>query len=247
MQINHMRFSSMGWLAVLAVLWSCGGSTEPEPGRADTSTGSERPRRGAEEDDMQVEGLMGVIPSHIVEERLMRRQGRFVSCWTRNTAEVEFLAGRLELYFHVDREGRVAWVYPRSSSIGHRATERCMLDVARETSFPKPRGGPQAEFAWSLELPPPEDVRPPVTWESSRVKEVIDAQRDALAGCAPPAELGLYTLTAYVAPGGQVSAAGVSATTLAPEETMDCLIQQVHAWALPDPGSYHAKVSFRLE
>jgi hypothetical protein len=237
------------WLLAIVVTGAvgCGGSAEPEVAHGETSAGGERRQRRSDEDDMQVEGLMGTIPSHMVEDRLMRRQGRFVACWTRHAGEVEFLAGRLELYFHVERDGRVAWVYPRSSSIGHRGAEQCMLEVAMGTRFPEPRGGPQAEFAWSLELPPPDDVRPPVDWDRERVSEVLAAQRAALGDCAPGVDLGHFTVTAYVAPGGQARAVGVSALQRASDESLDCLAQQVRSWAFPDPGSYPAKVSFRLE
>jgi hypothetical protein len=53
-------------------------------------------------------------------------------------------------------------------------------------------------------------------------------------------------VTAYVAPGGTVMAAGASAADPEMLEKLDCVTEHVKSWDLPDPGSYPAKVTFSV-
>jgi hypothetical protein len=148
----------------------------------------------------------------------------------------------MEFYFRVGLDGRVEWVYPRASTIGHRATEQCLLQIAQATRFPEPKGGGAAELAWSFEIDAPEDVRPPVEWEADKLEPVLTEQRAALEECAQGAS-GIV-VTAYVAPGGQVMAVGAAAGSREAADRIDCVVEAVQAWAMPDPGSYPAKISF---
>ncbi len=58
---------------------------------------------------------------------------------------------------------------------------------------------------------------------------------------------GPVSVTAYVAPGGAVLAAGASVPDQAMAESLDCVSDAVRAWEMPDPGSYPAKVTFLLQ
>ena len=53
-------------------------------------------------------------------------------------------------------------------------------------------------------------------------------------------------MTAYVAPGGSVLAAGASAPDAESAEALDCVTESVERWEMPDPGSYFAKVTFQV-
>ena len=78
--------------------------------------------------------------------------------------------------------------------------------------------------------------------DAARVETVLRQQRAALDACGAHG----FSVTAYVAPGGQVFAAGASAASHEASENIDCVVHAVQALHMPDPGSYPAKVSFQL-
>jgi hypothetical protein len=227
---------------LLSLAAGCGGEPEPAAVQPETSSGQEQaaaPRRG-----MEVEGLMGTIPERKVQAALEPKLGAFQRCFAHGAAQLDMIAGGMQFYFRVDHDGRVEWVYPRASSIGHRPTEQCLLSAAQSTRFPEPKGGDAAEVSWSFDIDVAEDVRPPVEWDASQLDEVRTAQGSTLEACGLPA--GALTVTAYVAPGGSVLAAGGSASSREAAEQIDCALTAISAWPMPDPGSYAAKVSFSV-
>jgi hypothetical protein len=227
--------------ALLAlVLAGCGGGNSAQPPPPARSSGAEpAPGRGG---GLQVSGLLGTIPEREVHAALEPRLGSFQRCFVRGAEQVELLAGAMEFYFRVAADGAVEWVYPRSSSVGHRATEQCLLAAAASTRFPEPQGGDAAEFAWSFEIDLSEDVRPPVAWQASHVEAALAEQSASLDGCG--LQGGALLVTAYVAPGGALLAVGASAASHEAAEQIDCALDAIRGWTLADPGSYAAKVSF---
>jgi hypothetical protein len=237
-----MHRKTMAAACALVLCAACGGDPEPQTAEPVATSGQEQaaaPRAG-----MEVEGLMGTIPERKVHAALEPKLGAFQRCFAQGARAVELIGGGMEFYFRVGRDGRVEWVYPRGSSIGHRATEQCLLSTARSTRFPEPKGGDAAEVAWSFEIDVAEDVRPPVEWETSQVEPVLQEQRATLDACGL-AE-GALTVTAYIAPGGSVLAAGAAAASPDAAEQIDCALAAIAAWPMPDPGSYAAKVSFSV-
>jgi hypothetical protein len=236
---------SIAWAALAALAAStlaCGGEErqveEPQP---QSSEGVEwvPPR-----DSMQVsgEGFMGTIPEHKINGTLEPKMSTFQRCFFEGAEVVAFIGGHIKLYFRVGLDGRVEWVHPRGSSIGHRGTEQCIVAAAKKTRFPKPRGGGPAEFVWGFDLEP--NGRPPVDWDESRVRSRVDAQAASLAGCG--IDDFRYIVTAYVAVGGHVLSAGAAADSQEAADKIDCVLEAVQAWEFPDPGSFPAKVSFEL-
>lgn len=233
------------WVGIVGVCAgvACGGGEEPETEATTTethaTTGDERPVE--RNDGVGVEGLMGTISAMAVQRALEPKIGRFFSCFSQRSRDVEVLGGRIVLAFRIRTDGSVLWVYPRESNIGDRETERCMLEVAANTQFSRPQGG-EAEFAYPLELDTAEDVRPPTFWDSSRVMSNVERVRGEIVDCGS----GPFHVTVYVAPGGRVIAAGASTSEQTQSEALDCVADAVRGWAMPDPGSYPAKVSFDL-
>ena len=234
------------WIAVFIpmLLTACGGSEPaPEPEQPAATSGSEQapaaPRSG-----MQVEGILGTIPQRKIEETMRGKLPALQRCFFNGMGEVEFLAGHIKFYFRAGLDGRVEWVHPRGSSIGHRGTEQCLLEVAKQTRFPAPKGGGPAEFVWGFELEGAGGVRAPVEWEEAKVEKAVGDQRGSLDGC--DVADAHYVVTLYVSPGGTVLAAGAAADSQPAAEKIDCVLGAVRDWKLPDPGSYAAKVSFKL-
>ena len=221
----------------MPALCACGDDPAPqEPVQSVSTAGAERPRAR-----MEVSGLMGTIPERKIRATLEPKLSAFARCFARGAAEVEAIGGGMEFYFRVALDGSVEWVYPRASTVGHRATEQCLLEIARNARFPGPKGGGAAELAWSFEFDP--SVRPPVAWDEAQVADALASSSAALGECG--LGQGELEITAYVAPGGSVLGAGAAASTRDAAEKVDCALEIVRAWTLPDPGSYAAKVSFR--
>jgi hypothetical protein len=225
-------------LGAALALAACGSSPQPEAAQpAQSSSGAEMraPREG-----MQVSGLYGTISTHKVELALEPKFPKFARCFADGASRVEQIAGGMKFYFRVGLDGRVEWVYPRESSVGDRPTEQCLLEVARATRFPAPQGGGAAEVTWSFEIDGSEDIRPPLAWQAEKVQDAVAHNRDAIASCGQ----GAFSITTYVGPGGQVLAAGAAADSADAAARIDCVVEAVKAWSMPDPGSYPAKVTF---
>ncbi len=232
------------WAALTATAACGGGEPPPEPPpAAASSSGGEfvAPRSGG---GMQVEGILGTIPQRKIEETMKAKLPSLQRCFFEGMGEVEFLSGHIKFYFHVGLDGRVSSVHPRGSSIGHRSTEKCLVDVAAKTRFPEPKGGGPAEFVWGFELEGAGGVRAPVEWDDQRVAQPVNEQRATLEACNIDGDR--FVVTVYVAPGGNVLAAGAAADSQAAADKIDCVLGAVRGWKMPDPGSYAAKVSFEL-
>ncbi len=227
-------------LVGLSLLSACGGDAEVEIAETETSSSGAEETSARRDDGVQIEGLMGSMDAEDVRYTMENKLGRFMRCFSRRYEDIEILGGHIHMGFRVDIEGNVLWVYPTESSIGDRETEKCLLETAAAIHFPRPRGG-EAEFGYPLHLDPPEDVRPPVQWEESAIASTVEANRRSLTSCGAG-----YTVTVYVAPGGEVMAAGASTSEQTNADGLDCVTDAVSRWSMPDPGSYPAKVSFSL-
>ena len=218
---------------------ACGGE-EPAPEPApepQASVGFERPKRQG----MEVSGLMGTIPERKILATLEPKLPKFQRCFFDGSREVEHIGGEIELYFHVNLQGEVVWVYPRKSTIGHRPTEQCILAEAQRAKFPEPKGGDAAEIGWGFAFDS-SAPRPPLDWSESDIASALAEHEGVAASCGG----GRFSVTAYVAPGGQVIGAGAAADSETSAANIDCVVQNVAGWTMPDPGSYPAKVAFEL-
>jgi hypothetical protein len=224
---------------LLCVCCGCGSEPGPEPVQAPASSGAETKPKG---ERMEVSGLLGTIPERKIHATLEPKLPSFQRCFMHGAERVELISGSMQFYFRVALDGRVEWVYPRASSVGDRPTEQCLLEIAKAARFPEPKGGGAAEISWGFEFDASETARPPVAWDEARVQSVLATERAALEDCGVAG--GALLVTAYVAPGGQVLAAGASAPGREAAERIDCVLEAVRGWHMPDPGSYPAKVSF---
>ncbi len=194
--------------------------------------------------EMQTHGLTGSLSTVEVQRALEPRAAALGRCFADHGGRLRTLGGRIELAFHVAPDGTVESVHAVDSTVGHRAVERCIVEVARETRFPRPHGG-AADFSWPLELDPPDDVRHPETWDPSRVGPVVRRRgRAVLERCAHD-HPGPFQVTTYVSRSGRVLAAGAIALEPLPDEPLDCVAGQVRLWRMPR-GRRQAKVTFEL-
>lgn len=219
----------------------CGKNEDAEHVAHEEQTqGDERPHEP--NDGLAVEGLLGTLGRDEIQQGLEPRMDLFAGCFDQRSRAVSMIGGRVDLAFRVAIDGSVRIVHLRSSTVGDRETERCVLSVARSAKFPRPRGG-EAEFAWPLELDPPGHVRPPLSWEPAQVESVVAKESaDVLATCGAAGA----KVTVYIGRGGKVITAGASIDEADSDAILDCVVERVSGWMLPDPGSYPAKVTFDL-
>lgn len=225
---------------------ACGGAPPPEPGHV-ARVEKRSPRPEADE-SLSVSGLRGTLSQHEIEGALKPRLPKFLRCAQQRLASLDVLAGSITFSFHVATNGDVPGVSPIASTLGDRATERCMLEVAHSTRFPPPHGG-EADFTWPLELPGDPDVRAPVPLGSDAARSaLLGKSRDVSAGDTLHASCGggQVVVTAYVDTNGAPLAVGVAAPDLATPTELDCIADGVSAWTFASPGSYVGKVTFTL-
>ncbi|MEC7521590.1 MAG: AgmX/PglI C-terminal domain-containing protein [Myxococcota bacterium] len=228
-------------LAGLALVGCGGGEASVDEAETSRATSGSESARGRD-DGVAITGLMGTIERGQVESTLNPRMGRFMRCFSQRMGDVEYLAGEIRMSFRIHTDGSVAWVFPTDSDIGDREAERCILDVARSARFPRPRGG-EAEFSWGFGLDAAEDVRPPLNWSAEALGERSGDVSGLARQCGARAS---YRVTAYIAPGGAVQAVGGTMPSAEDEQTLECILEQVRAWEMPDPGSYAAKITFEV-
>lgn len=204
------------------------------------------PMRAEPRPVMQTFGLTGSLASDEVRHSLAGSENDFAGCFTRESARLPALGGRVTLSFHVAVDGRVARVHPVESTVGHRDVERCVTDVAQRIRFPRPHGG-EADFTWPLEMDPPLGVREPITWDPSRVRSLVRARgRDVLEACGSVEPRSTIQVTTYVSHSGRVLSSGASTTDPLLADTLDCVARAVRHWRMPHAGSRQAKVTFEL-
>lgn len=233
-----MRYEAMICAAMLGCTPAPIEDDEPDNTELESTSGSEAIQH--EGDGVAIEGLMGTISQMAVQRGIEPKMERFLGCFTRRYGQVELLGGHIEMAFRIHRDGTVRWVYPRASTIGDRETERCLLDTAASIHFSRPAGG-EAEFAYPLDLDPPEDVRPPLVWDATQVASQVESNAGSIASCGRG-----FSVTAYVDRGGRVMAVGASTSDPDNAANLDCVASAVREWTMPDPGSYPAKVTFSL-
>lgn len=236
------RFS-MRWALTLALLTGCGGAEEGGAQTAEARSTSGDETQASRSGGVAITGILGTIRQDQVEDTLNPRMNRFMRCFADRMGEVEYLGGNIHLSFRIHRDGSVAWIFPDRSDIGDRAAEQCILEVASAIRFPRPQGG-EAEFEWGFGLDPAEDIRPPTTWAADALGDRADDVGPLARECR--ATGGGYSVTAYVQPGGAVLAAGGTMPDAESGGVLDCVLEGVRAWEMPDPGSYAAKITFEV-
>lgn len=220
---------------------ACGGKTPPpEPPPTSADDGPERPSVGA-----QVSSEIGGMNEEQVSRVFERASAGFTQCLTAGADRVEFLGGDVELYALIDSNGMLAHAHLATSSLGDRATEKCLLDVLRQQRWPKPVGGERGIARKSFGFEPSGEVRPPVSWNLEAIEATLASLGDDIDGCKQ-GQVGSFTATLYVDTEGQAIAVGMAPPDERGEAVVDCLVELLESAEYPSPGSWPAKVTFTL-
>lgn len=242
-----MSFSPRN-LAPLSVLFltcsslvACGGGKKP----AEDAPKVEIDNEDEFDEGMEMMQEVGGMNEEKVTSTFKRLQPDLVDCLMTAGKGQDYLFGDVAFVVTVDRSGKAVAAHTERSTLGNYQAERCMLDVLTSSTWPKPVGGLIGYARNGMGYDAPEDIRPPVDWSSAEIDETLadEKNRASLSACGSG---GPYELTAYVAPSGKVLSVGVAHTVENGEEKAACLVTAVEEVRFKSPGSWRAKVTFRL-
>lgn len=234
------------WILVAALV-GCGGSgprqveePKPEPVVAEPEEDDDE----EEPDDIEVEGLLGTLDVADIQPVIDRHARKLVACHRDHIGALRYVGGKVELKFRVARDGTVRRVQVASGDLGAWPVEKCVLGVARQMTFPPPRGG-EAEFSFPIDFPAQGRV---VRLDELSATAELGARLGDLDACAaeagvpPPREV---QVTVYVAVGGAVTSAGFATTSDEPFDDAwgDCAVGRLMALRLSDPRGQVWKAS----
>ncbi len=161
-------------------------------------------------------------------------------CVAPRLEQLEALGGELKLKVRIDRKGGTRWAYLSRSTLGDRDAEKCVLDLVKAKSWPKPLGGEGlAEKEFTV------DARAePIALDEKRVMPQIARARADAAKCRNGVQ-GSFLATVYVHTDGRVVDAGVSVPSEKGEDVADCMVEALRKARFrggPKPG----KLSFEI-
>lgn len=237
-----LALSSLSLCAGLASS-GCGGS-EPAP-KAPTLKDAAPKQEADHLHGIRTSSEIGGMNEEEVDAVFKTALSSLEKCLNRGASRVEFLSGSVSFFLKVDAGGKVDEAYLERSTLGDRETEKCMLSSLKSRSWPKPVGGVHGLARKSFDFDSPNDVRPPMDWDSERAKTVLKKLGDKLDECRSGAS-GSFEATAYVSTEGSVIAASVTPPNERGEAAVDCLVETLKGASFPSPGSWPAKITFSL-
>lgn len=221
----------------LALLVGCSSAPPPAPKAAPPPPKPEAIDPGP----TSMESDVGGMNEEAVEAAFTSLQRPLQDCLEQGFSRVNELGGHLKLAIRVDKRGETRWAYLSESTLGDRETEKCVLDVARNKTWPKPVGG-EGLAQKTFDLDPRVE---PVPWQEHKIRGALKHAANDVARCRRGIE-GRFTATAYVRPDGHVLSAGVSPPSEKGEEASDCLVDAIRRLKFGSPGGKPAKVTFSL-
>ena len=184
---------------------------------------------------------VGGLSQEDYESAFASVQHRVEGCLVEGASRFEGLGGHLKVVLRVDAHGEPMWAYLGETALGDRETEKCVLDVFLDHSWPRPKGGDGlAERTFSME-----PAEPPATLTRSELGAAAVHARNLAARCKNGVG-GRFRATAYVDAKGRVITAGVAPPDEKGEEVADCVVDAIKKVKVVRRNKRAAKVSFNL-
>jgi hypothetical protein len=241
MLASSFNRSARSW-SFLLLCQACGGSETPAK---DPSIHDSAPKQEDEGPRASASAEIGGLNEDEVDAAFRSSLKGLQRCIDSGAKQVEFLGGSVAFFLKIDARGKIANAYLEHSTLGNRATERCMLDSLSAKSWPKPVGGEHGLARKSFTFDPPNDVRPPTTWDGEDAEPGIKTIRADIDACKQE-KSGTFEATLYVGTNGKVLSASVTPPDEAGNGAIDCLVGVLEAATFPSPGSWPAKVTLQL-
>lgn len=188
------------------------------------------------------DGVLGSLDEDVIQRALQPKLEEFGSCLNRRR-KLGYVGGTITLRYRVARDGGVKKL-GYLSNLGAWDIERCVLAIAREARFPRPRGG-EAEFEYPAAFRSKQRHK---VWEGDRISADVHRQEKDLRECAggPPS----YALTFYIGAGGKTTSVGFSSTDpfgAGIEAFAECVVEKARSWHFVDPLGEVVKSTFQFE
>lgn len=237
---------SLPWTFCVAacLLSSCGGQ-DVAPKAPEPAADAEADRDFDHLYGMRATAEIGALNEDDVERTFSGALGLLEECMNEGAERIEFLGGAISFFIKIDRGGVLSHAHLESSTLGDRETEKCMLEALKTKHWPKPVGGDNGIARKSFEFEAASDVRAPASWSSSRVRSAVNGLEARIEECKGGDD-GTYTATAYIGTDGSVLGVGVSPPDESGEAHVDCLVDAIRSAHFESPGSWPAKVQFKL-
>lgn len=228
-------------VGLTALVSACGGGPPAKTANEEKSDG---PREEGKP-GLDVSSEIGALDEDKVTKTFSASVKDLQGCLDQGAKRVEFLSGSVAFFLKIDQNGKVAHAHLEESTLGDRETEKCMLSALGRKEWPAPVGGLTGLARKSFDFDPPNDVRPPTEWNAGAISSALGEKKGELEKCTQGSEA-TFTATMYVSTEGKVLAAGVAPPDEPGEQAVDCLVDVLKGTTFPSPGSWPAKVTFRL-
>jgi hypothetical protein len=212
----------------------CGSAPPPPPVVVDAPPVEEKVDPGPTSAESEIGGLSEEAMDQAFNSLDVTR------CVAEHGDNLDQLGGEIRLKLRIDRKGNARWAYLSRSTLGSREAEKCVLDMVRAKTWPKPLGG---EGIAEKEFVVDPRAEPVTLDEKKTLVQVAQARADA-AKCRNGVQ-GTFFATVYVKPNGRVAAAGVAVPSEKGEDVADCMVEavrKVRFRGVPKP----AKLSFEI-
>jgi len=207
----------------------------PPPAPASAEAWSPAPPADSENDGLQLTGEQGFLSQGDAEAAIQRRWSELVRCYEEAGSARDFAGGPVKLRFFVDVQGRVADVHVLESRLGNFDVERCLVRIGRTIAFPRPQGGMQTSFEYSMEFRS-SGAEPVVDLPGGALDQALSASLAEITAQCGPIE-GEVTATIYVHPTGTVLSVGLASSGPLPEPLATCLARSLRRPLPPLPGA----------
>jgi hypothetical protein len=167
------------------------------------------------------------------------------TCVSEGVTRVEFMSGSIEFAVKIDATRRARQVWAAQSTLGERATEKCMFDALRSVTWPAPVGGVFGIARNSFEFEPRKGTPVPAIWDAGRVSQAVDAVSSTLGECRGDNDAHLL-ITLYIGDGGRAISGGASSDGPVEDRALDCIVDALLAVEYPPPERSPTKVRFQL-
>jgi hypothetical protein len=233
--MGHRRRALNGLVAVVAALLPACAPALPPPVIRDAAPVAEKVDRGPTSVESEIGGLNEEAMDRAFASLEVQR------CLSEGSARLSAIGGEFKLRLRINRDGGARWAYVSESTLGDRATEKCLIDLVREKSWPKPVGGEGlAEKAYAIDAP-----TAPVVLEEKKMIADVTRARAAASRCRRGVA-GSFFATVHVRPDGHVAAAGVAPPNERGEGVADCVVDALRKLRFRPSAPRAAKVSFEI-
>jgi hypothetical protein len=244
-ELGQPRACAAASVGIGLLLAACGGGSAGSgppsaPRSAPAEVAPAEPNR-----EVAASAEIGALDEHAAEESFRASLEGLQACVSDGVERVEFMGGSIEFAVKVDAQQRASRVWAAESSLGERATEKCMFEALRAVTWPAPQGGRYGIARSSFEFEPRKGAPRPAAWDAGRVSEVIEDLHETLSECGG-GQVRDMLITLYIGADGHALAGGAAYDEASDDGEVDCVVEALLAKRYPRPERTPTKVRFRL-